>query len=375
VKNDENEASPRPPGPRSSPELDVTLGVHSLWNRPATARVLVVASDAELARALEVRLVREGHQVLLADGARAAVEQARCTQLDVALVDDTLGDGTGLALLAELKRMLQPFEALLLSGAPSPELEVEALEQGAFDVLARPFSDLKLVTRKVAHAAAKVRAERDRNELIRLLHAQTRDLAIRETEAEAEDSLTDDMVIPGIDHDRLAGIDPLTGLPDRESARRRFRQETARALRYDRPLSIVLASIDGLEAVHERFGLEVQDAVIRAVSAIFESMVRDVDFIAHRQAGEFFVLYPETTKTNGAAAAERLRKRLAETSIGELGEGQGEFRVTASFGLAGLPSDAMNADVLWDAAEAALTRARGTGDAVVLFEKTMLRRR
>ena len=102
----------------------------------------------------------------------------------------------------------------------------------------------------------------------------------------------------------------------------------------------------------------------------------DVDFVARRQGGEFLFIFPETPKESGFIVVERIRQKLAQTSFTESYglETAGEFNITASFGVAGLPTDTMNADILHDAAEAALDRAKQSADTVVLFDASMAER-
>ncbi|MEM7674780.1 MAG: diguanylate cyclase, partial [Myxococcota bacterium] len=84
-------------------------------------------------------------------------------------------------------------------------------------------------------------------------------------------------------------------------------------------------------------------------------------------------ILPETIKTNGVIVAERLRRSIQEALfVGPPGVDE-EFRLTASIGVAGLPTDTMNAELLRQAAEVALARAQTTGDAVCSYEPPVRR--
>lgn len=343
----------------------------SLWNDRPSGRVLLVEPDEDIARMLEVRLARDGHEVVLARTGQEALRMTLTEDLDVALVDRKLQDIDALELMRQLQQQFAPFETILMTVDPTVELFVEALEAGAFDMVVKPFSNLKLVTAKVDKAVGKVQAERDRNELARMLHQQTQGGQPLPTQEE-------EPLPTNIDLDGMSGVDPLTGLPNRRASEERFRTETARALRYDRPLCVALASIDGLDAVVERFGHDVADGVIRGIVQLFSGLVRDVDFIARRQGGEFFFLFPETSKESGFVVVDRIRTKLIQTSFSDFldeDDRDSAFQLTASFGLAGLPTDTMNADLLHSAAEAALARAKATGgDQVVAYDPSMSRR-
>lgn len=352
------------PTPETSDEL-------VLWNQPPTGRVLLVEPDEDIARMLEVRLAREGHEVSVTASGKAAMDLVQGEDFDIALVDRSLQDTPGLQLMSELHERFDPFETIVMTVDPTVELFVEALDAGAFDLVVKPFSNLKLVTSKVKNAVGKVRAERDRNELARMLHQQSQSGSTLPTTTPEEPMLS------GIDLDNMSGVDPLTGLPNRRAAEQTFRTETARALRYERPLCITLCSVDDLDAVVERFGHDVADGVLRGIVSLFQGMVRDVDFVARLQGGEFFFMFPETPKDAGFVVVDRIRQKLIQTSFKDMlgAENHDEFRITASFGVSGLPTDTMNAELLRTAADTALNRAKSTGgDQVVLYDSSMIRR-
>lgn len=346
----------------------------NLFSRPIAGKVLIVEPDPDIARMLEVRLARDGHEVITADTAKRAIDTSKNLVLDVAIVDLAIVDGP-LELVEKLRAAHRPFEVLVTSVDPSPEIVVKALELGAMDVIVKPFQNLKIVTIKARNAVAKVRAERDRDELARMLAAQTQDIVHREEAAErAHPALDED---EGLDLEAMSSVDSLTGMPSRAAADERFKKEAARALRYDRPLCVALASIDDLDAVIDRFGGSVADGVLRGVAAIFSGMVRDVDFCARRHGGEFVFIFPETSKDSGFIVVDRIRQALSQTSfsefVGDDGTGGG-FRVSASFGIAAIPTDTLNVDLLRESAETALAHAKTARDKVVLFDATMMRR-
>lgn len=360
--------------PHASPEP--SKAVLSLMTRSSKGKVLIVESDPDLARMLEVRLARDGHEVILESSGEEGLQAAKEERIDVAVIDRNVDDVPVLELVAQLRETAPQFEAIVISVDATSEFMVRAMDGGAFDVVAKPIADLKLLTHKVRHAIGKVHAERDRHELARLLHAQTSDIAKREVLAVqhgAPEEETEEASL--LDLDNMSGVDPLTGLPNRRAAQERFRKETARALRYDRPLCIALASVDDLETVVAKHGSEVADGVLRGIASMFSGMVRDVDFVARRQGGEFLFIFPETPKDSGYIVVERIRDKLSQTSFTESYglEDEGEFKISASFGVAGLPTDTMNADILHDAAEAALESAKDTGDRVILFDSEMVR--
>ena len=62
---------------------------------------------------------------------------------------------------------------------------------------------------------------------------------------------------------------------------------------------------------------------------------RDVDFIARLQGGEFMLIFPETSKENGALVVDRIRQKIGQTSFSDVVGGASEIRLTICFGVAG----------------------------------------
>ena len=165
---------------------------------------------------LEVRLARDGHEVILATTGDDALRAASDEQPDVALLDQTPDDVSSFDVLSALQGKSQQFEGILMSIDATTDFVVKAMNIGAYDVIPKPIADLKIVLHKVKKALAKVLAERDRHELARLLHAQTQDIARREVLAVQHGADQPEEDEPtALDLDNMSGVDPLTGLPNR----------------------------------------------------------------------------------------------------------------------------------------------------------------
>ncbi len=318
--------------------------------------VLIIEPDADVAKMLEVRLARERYDVLIAETGQGGKYMADLHSVDLVLLDRNLPDASSVEMVRHLRSTPSPCEVIVMTVDPTVEIFVEALDAGAFDLVVMPFSNLKLVTAKVRNAVQKVRAERACDEL-------TAELADRPHRADER------AAVP-----MHPDIDPVTGLPNRQIADLRFQSETSRALRYNRPLTVVLISVDRLDAVVQTAGAEAANAALADVAQLIQQQIREVDFLADRQGGEFVLLLPETDKSGGAIVAERIRRTLANTALDSRehrekpSESEGPRRLTASFGLASFPADTMNAALLRQSSESALARAQATGNTVVLFD-------
>lgn len=157
---------------------------------------------------------------------------------------------------------------------------------------------------------------------------------------------------------RMAITDPLTGLYNYRFTQDVLRKRLSEARRRKRPLSIVMADVDGLQAINDRYGHEVGDAVLRQFGQCLASSVRLSDVVARYGGDEFIVLLPETQLSDAVMLAERMAHSIAEQ---EWPLTDGEMSVTASLGCASFPEAGSQVQMLLKAADAALYRAKQAG--------------
>ena len=102
-------------------------------------------------------------------------------------------------------------------------------------------------------------------------------------------------------------IDPLTGLDTLFAWERTLAEENYRYVRYRRPVSVVVAEIDGLSRLVDRFGAEPARRVLPAVGDAMRRLARRTDKVAHVGGGRFLVLLPETDEVAAINYVERVR--------------------------------------------------------------------
>ncbi len=156
--------------------------------------------------------------------------------------------------------------------------------------------------------------------------------------------------------DRLAHVDPLTGLANRRTLDRVLELEIARAGRQQSDISVAVFDIDGFRAVNERGGAAAGDAVLRAVAAVLADQVRLVDTVARIGGDEFVVVAPGS---GGVAVAERVLRAIEALEPVRGGA------VTVSAGVARFPTDGTSADALLGSALVALESARASGHGAI----------
>lgn len=149
--------------------------------------------------------------------------------------------------------------------------------------------------------------------------------------------------------------DPLTGLLNR----RGFAGELARAVshvqRYGGRLVLVYLDLDDFKPINDAFGHAAGDAVLQAVAATLTAAVRVSDAVARLGGDEFAVLLWNLSDADAAAKAERLERRITETTVSWEGS---TLAVGASAGIA--PLDDGDPAAALAAADAAMYRRKRT---------------
>lgn len=103
-------------------------------------RILVVDDDPHILRTLEIMLGDDGHQVVTASSGEEALEKLANGSVDIALVDLQLPGMSGTDLLRRLRDGHRGVETMIITAHGSVETAVEAMKEGAFDYLTKPFS-------------------------------------------------------------------------------------------------------------------------------------------------------------------------------------------------------------------------------------------
>jgi two-component system response regulator AtoC len=104
---------------------------------------LIVEDDPTERRGLCGLVAGEGYRVLPADSLASARRQLAHAVPDLALVDVTLPDGSGLELMEELASTSRP-DIILVTGYATVDTAVQAIRAGARDFLTKPFDPAKL---------------------------------------------------------------------------------------------------------------------------------------------------------------------------------------------------------------------------------------
>jgi len=158
---------------------------------------------------------------------------------------------------------------------------------------------------------------------------------------------------------RLATRDALTGLLNRRELNRVLEEETDRATRFDRRLSLVLLDLDHFKSVNDQHGHPAGDAVLKEIARRIQAEVREVDRVARYGGEELAMVLIELNHPAAMAVAERLLAVVRQAPV-PLEDG-GTLAVTASAGVATLPDAAGTVRELIERADRALYAAKLAG--------------
>jgi DNA-binding NtrC family response regulator len=125
-------------------------------------RLLIVDDDETLRETLAQRFKRQGVAVSAFVSGEEVLAQADHDRWDVALLDLHLPGMTGVELLGKLKEQQPELEALMLTAHGSIDTAIQAMKQGAYDYLAKPFPlpELEIHIQKAYEKVQLARRER-----------------------------------------------------------------------------------------------------------------------------------------------------------------------------------------------------------------------
>jgi diguanylate cyclase len=113
----------------------------------------------------------------------------------------------------------------------------------------------------------------------------------------------------------LVQKDPLTQAMNRRGLEEAFRIETARATRYESPLSLAMLDLDDFKKLNDSLGHIAGDRALVHLAQIMKATMRPTDLLARLGGEEFAVLFPATEIVEAAQATERLQKELARSNF------------------------------------------------------------
>jgi diguanylate cyclase (GGDEF)-like protein len=169
--------------------------------------------------------------------------------------------------------------------------------------------------------------------------------------------------------DYLAYHDSLTGLPNRTLFADRLGQALSAARREKTLAAVVYIDVQRFRLVNDTFGRKAGDDLLRQVGARLRRAVRDQDTVGRIGADHFVIALAGFDRMEEAASL--VVEDLAAAFAAPIAVEGAELRVALRTGVAVFPGDGETPEILTVNAEAAMNRARETGQSYVFYAPHM----
>jgi DNA-binding NtrC family response regulator len=104
-----------------------------------TTRILIVDDDENIRKVLTTILEEEGYQIDSAETAKKAIEKTKKNFYNLALIDIRLPDMEGIELLTKMKETTPKMRKVIITGYPTLQNAIEAVNRGADAYIVKPF--------------------------------------------------------------------------------------------------------------------------------------------------------------------------------------------------------------------------------------------
>ena len=107
--------------------------------------IIVIDDDKSILRTFTRILQKSGYEIDVAETGKEALEKTRKKTYDLALIDIRLPDMDGTDLLIKMQRTMRDAIKIMITGFPSLETGVKALDEGADAYLVKPVKPEELL--------------------------------------------------------------------------------------------------------------------------------------------------------------------------------------------------------------------------------------
>ena len=127
--------------------------------------ILIVDDEQSILDTLRILLKNEGFEVVTAQGGKAGLEQLTASAPDIVLTDIKMPGVTGIEILAAVKEQDPETPVILMTAQASLQSAIQAVNEGAFHYVQKPFSNDEIVA--LCRRAAEVRRLKAENKQLK----------------------------------------------------------------------------------------------------------------------------------------------------------------------------------------------------------------
>ncbi|HNW28220.1 MAG TPA: diguanylate cyclase [Spirochaetota bacterium] len=311
-------------------------------------RKILIADDEPSNVRILGELLKNDYEIFIAGDGGEALDLAARILPDLIILDVMMPGIDGYDVCRELKsrKETEGIPVIFVTARKKAEDIVRGFEVGGRDYIQKPFYPQELHARVQTHIELKSAQERLADDAA-MFEEMNRKLA----------SALEQMEI-------MARIDPLTGLANRRHLLERLEEETARANRTGRPLSIAMADIDNFKSINDTHGHECGDIVLQGVAQAIKECIRKEDMVARWGGEEFLLFFVETPPGDARLTAERIREKISGLTINYKGK---PITLTVTIGVANY-DHAMDGDANIRRADDAMYRGKRLSKNCVVAE-------
>ena len=128
-----------------------------------TVRILIVDDDENIRKVLEAILEDEGYIVESVDTAKKGIEKSEKAFYNLALIDVRLPDMEGIELLAKMRDTKPKMRKIIITGYPTLQNAVAAVNKGADAYVMKPF-DVEKILQTIREQVKKQKEEKSFSE-------------------------------------------------------------------------------------------------------------------------------------------------------------------------------------------------------------------
>ena len=159
--------------------------------------------------------------------------------------------------------------------------------------------------------------------------------------------------------------DALTGLFNRRYFDQEMPSGIAKFRRFGIPFSLLMLDLDHFKRFNTKHGHQAGDAALQTVAEVLRQSIRVYDRVTRYGGEEFAIILHQSSRSDAALVAEKIRALIKEQSIVYNGLSLGG--ITVSIGIATCPIDALDVPSLLRRADQALYVAKRQRNSVVAF--------